>query len=142
MMISRIFTRTVAAVVLSAAASASPALAQSGSGRPGLYVYHTAPVVGGCPGLDWHITVGKDNSLVGFVAWDQGKHIAKLAGTINKQRTFEMNAEEVGTDKKAVVTGTAGGTTINVQINGSGTACDGVNLAIPRFAGGMAGGGG
>jgi hypothetical protein len=92
--------------------------------------------------LDWHITVGKDNSLVGFVAWDQGKHIAKLAGTINKQRTFEMNAEEVGTDKKAVVTGTAGGTTINVQINGSGTACDGVNLAIPRFAGGMAGGGG
>ncbi len=92
--------------------------------------------------MDWHITVGKDNSLTGFVAWDQGKHIAKLDGMINKQRTFEMNAEEVSTGKKAVVTGTAGGTTINVQISGSGTACDGVNLAIPRFAGGMAGGGG
>jgi hypothetical protein len=92
--------------------------------------------------LDWHITVGADDSLTGFVAWDQGKHIAKLAGSINKARTFEMNAEEVGTGKKAKVTGTAGGTTINVQISGSGSACDGVNLTIPRVVGGMAGGGG
>jgi hypothetical protein len=139
-MISRMFTRAVAAVVLSTAASLSPALAQSGAA--GLYSYHTNPVVGGCPGLDWHITVAPDDSLTGFVAWDQGKHIAKLAGSINKQRTFEMNAEEVGTGKKAKVVGTAGGTTINVQISGSGSACDGVNLTIPRVVGGMAGGGG
>jgi hypothetical protein len=139
-MMSRMFTGTIATVVLSAAVSLSPALAQSGA--PGLYSYHTDPVVGGCPGLDWHITVGKDDSLAGFVAWDQGKHIAKLAGTINKQRTFEMNAQEVGTGKTAKVVGTAGGTTINVQINGSGTACDGVNLTIPRVVGGLSGGGG
>jgi hypothetical protein len=139
-MMSRIFTTAVATVVLSAAASLSPALAQSGA--PGLYAYHTEPVVGGCPGLDWHITVGKDNSLVGFVAWDQGKHVAKLAGMMNKDRTFEMNAEEVGTGKKAVVKGSAGGTNINVQISGSGTACDNVTLNIPRVVGGLAGGGG
>jgi hypothetical protein len=139
-MMSTTFTRTVAAVVLSAAASLSPALAQSGAA--GLYSYHTSPVVGGCPGLDWHITVGTDDSLTGFVAWDQGKHIAKVAGSIQKNRAFEMNAEEVGTARKAKVVGTAGGNTINIQISGSGTPCDGVNLTIPRVVGGMSGGGG
>jgi hypothetical protein len=140
LMMSKVFTTTVATVVLSAAASLSPALAQSGT--PGLYAYHTGPVVGGCPGLDWHITVGKDGSLTGFVAWDRGTHIAKLAGMINKNRTFEMAAQEVGTDRKATVSGSAGGTNINVQISGSGTACDGVTLNIPRVVGGLSGGGG
>jgi hypothetical protein len=139
-MMSRMFTRTVATAFLSATVSFGPALAQSGAA--GLYSYHTNPVVGGCPGLDWHITVENDNSLMGFVAWDQGKHIAKLAGSINKERNFEMNAEEVGTGKKAMVKGSAGGTTINVQISNSGSACDGVNLTIPRVVGGMGGGGG
>jgi hypothetical protein len=139
-MMSGMFTRTVATVVLSAAVSLSPALAQSGA--PGLYAYHTNPAVGGCPGLDWHITVGKDDSITGFVAWDQGKHVAKLAGSIAKDRTFEMNAEEVGTGKKAVVKGSAGGTNISVQISGSGTACDSVILNIPRVVGGTGGGGG
>jgi hypothetical protein len=139
-MMSRIFTRTIATVVLSSAVSLSPALAQSGAA--GLYSFHTDPVVGGCPGLDWHITVGKDDSLMGFVAWDQGKHIAKVAGSINKARSFEMNAAEVGTSRTAKVSGTAGGNTINVQISGSGSACDGVNLTIPRVVGGLSGGGG
>jgi hypothetical protein len=139
-MMSKMLAWTVAMIALSAAASINPAMAQSGA--PGLYAYHTAPVVGGCPGLDWHITVGKDDSLVGFVAWDQGKHVAKLDGTINKNRTFEMNAEEVGTGKKAMVKGSAGGTNINIQISGSGTACDGVVLNIPRVTGGLGGGGG
>jgi hypothetical protein len=136
----KMLTKTVAAVVVSATVSLSPAFAQSGAA--GLYSYHTSPVVGGCPGLDWHITVGTDDSLVGFVAWDQGKHIAKVAGSINKNRSFEMAAEEVGTGKKAKIAGTAGGSTINIQISGSGTACDGVNLTIPRVVGGMSGGGG
>jgi hypothetical protein len=139
-MMSKMLAWTVAMIALSAAASINPAMAQSGA--PGLYAYHTAPVVGGCPGLDWHITVGKDDSLVGFVAWDQGKHVAKLDGTINKNRTFEMNAEEVGTGKKAMVKGSAGGTNINIQISGSGTACDSVVLNIPRVTGGLGGGGG
>jgi hypothetical protein len=140
-MTSRMFRTTIATVALSAAASLSPALAQSGSA--GLYAFHTDAVVGGCPGLDWHITVGKDDSLNGLVAWDQGKHVARLAGSINKDRSFAMNAEEVGAaGKKAMVKGTAGGTTINVVITGSGSACDGVNLTIPRAVGGMGGGGG
>jgi hypothetical protein len=137
----RMLSAKIATIALSTAALFSPALAQSGSA--GLYSYHTGPVVGGCPGLDWHITLGKDDSLIGFVAWDQGKHMARLAGLINKDRTFEMAAEEVGgAGRKATVKGSAGGNTINVMISGSGTACDGDNLTIPRVVGGLGGGGG
>jgi hypothetical protein len=93
--------------------------------------------------LDWHLTLGADNSLTGFVAWDRNQHMARLAGTLNKDRTFQMDAQEVGGQgRKAVVKGTAAGDTINAQISGSGTACDGDNLAIPRVTGGMGGGGG
>jgi hypothetical protein len=137
----RLFEAQIAIIALSAAASLSPALAQSG--KPGLYAFHSGPVVGGCPGMDWHITLGPDDSLVGFVAWDQGKHMAKLAGAIKKDRSFEMDAQEVGGQaRKATVKGTAGGDNINVQISGSGTPCDGTNIAIPRVVGGTGGGGG
>jgi hypothetical protein len=137
----KIFRARIAIIALSTAASFSPALAQSG--QPGLYAFHTGPVVGGCPGLDWHITLGPDNTLTGFVAWDQGKHMARLAGSMNKDRTFEMDAQEVGgAGKKATIKGSASGNYINAVINGSGTACDGDNLAIPRVVGGLGGGGG
>jgi hypothetical protein len=131
----------IAVIALSAAASLGPAFAQSGKAQ--LYAFHTGAVAGGCPGLDWHITVEPDNSLVGFVAWDKGQHIAKLQGKINKNRTFEMDAQEVGGQgRKAAVKGTASGDYVNAAISGSGTPCDGQDLAIPRVAGGMGGGGG
>jgi hypothetical protein len=137
----RMFSAMTAIIALSTAASFSSALAQSG--QPGLYAFHTGSVVGGCPGLDWHITLGPDNTLTGFVAWDQGKHMARLAGSMNKDRTFEMDAQEVGgAGKKATIKGSASGNYINAVINGSGTACDGDNLAIPRVVGGIGGGGG
>jgi hypothetical protein len=120
----------------------SSALAQQGQ----LYAFHTSPS-GGCPGLDWHITVQGDK-LNGFVAWDQMKHMARLDGMlipsgVGKPRTFKMDAQEVGgSGRKATVQGTAAGDVINASIDGSGTACDGKILPIPRVAGGMSGGGG
>ncbi len=138
---SRIFSATTVAVVLSTAALLSPASAQQK--KPMFYAFHSSPVVGGCPGLDWHITLEPDNSLQGFVAWDRGQHMARLDGKLNKDRSFTMDAQEVGgKERKAVVKGTAGGQYVNVQISGSGTACDDVNLAIPRLDAGLAGGGG
>ena len=134
----------VALGVLTAAASLSPAVAQQPAGQ--LYAFHTGPS-GGCPGLDWHITVEGDK-LTGFVAWDQMKHMARLNGNlipsgVGKERTFKMNAQEVGgSGRKATVQGSAGGDYINASISGSGTACDGKILAIPRVAGGIQGGGG
>ena len=120
-----------ATIAVTTALSLSPALAQSG--QPGLRAYHTGPAVGGCPGLDWHINVGADNSLTGFVAWDGGQHIARLVGSIKKDRTFEMEAQEVGgAGRKATVKGSAGGTNISISINGIGNPCDGVILNVPR----------
>jgi hypothetical protein len=108
-----------------------------------LYAYHSPPVVGGCPGLDWHVTLEPDNSLIGFVAWDQGKHMARLEGTLKKDRSFEMDAKEIGGQgRSATVVGKAGGGYINMTINGSGTPCDGQNLPIPTILGGTGGGGG
>ncbi len=130
----------IIAIALAATASWNPAFAQQEKG--GLYVYHTRPA-GGCPGLDWHITVEPSGMLVGFVAWDQMKHMARLSGMINKDRSFKMNAQEVGgTGRKATVTGSAAGDYIQASINGSGTACDNKMLQIPRDVGGLEGGGG
>jgi hypothetical protein len=127
----RMLSAKIATIAVSTALSMSPALAQSG--QPGLYAYHTDPAVGGCPGLDWHITVGADNSLTGFVAWDHEQHIAKLVGSIKKDRTFEMEAQEVGgSGRKATVKGSAGGTNISISISGIGNPCDGVILNVPR----------
>jgi hypothetical protein len=135
------FSTELTVMALSTAALVSPAFAQSG--QPGLYAFHTGPTRGGCPGLDWHVTLEPGNTLNGFVAWDQGKHIAKVAGSINTDRTFQMEAQEVGgAGRKATVKGSAAGSNINVVISGTGTACDGVNLTIPRVVGGLGGGGG
>ena len=129
-----------ALVAMLAAASMSPAMAQQKTAQ--LYAYHTSAVIGGCPGLDWHITLEPDNRLVGFVAWAQDAHMARLNGSIKKDRSFEMQASEVGgAARKATVKGTAGGDYINVSIYNSGTACDGEILTIPRTAGGGGGGG-
>jgi hypothetical protein len=137
----RMFHRQIVVVALPALLAASPAIAQPKKAQ--LYSYHTGPAVGGCPGLDWHITVEPDNKLIGFVAWDRGLHIARLDGSLSADRTFEMAANEVdGAGRKATIKGTAGGDYINVAIYGSGTACDGINLPIPRTAGGTDGGGG
>lgn len=138
---SKVFSATAVAVALSTAAFFSPVQAQQKKAM--LYAFHSSPVIGGCPGLDWHITLEPDDSLEGFVAWDKGQHMARLVGKLNKDRSFAMNAQEVGGQaRKANVTGTAGGDYINAMIHGSATACDDVNLAIPRMNAGLAGGGG
>lgn len=138
---SKMFSAAIVAAALSAAALLSPASAQQK--KASFYAFHSSPVVGGCPGLDWHITRQPDNTVEGFVAWDRGQHMARLNGKVNKDNTFNLAAQEVGGQaRKATVTGNASGDYINAQIHGSGTACDDVNLAIPRMEGGLSGGGG
>jgi hypothetical protein len=135
-----LFIAKASVVALATAAALSPVYAQQG--KTSLFVYHTR-ASGGCPGLDWHIVTEPNGSLTGFVAWDQMKHMARLQGMINKDRTFKMNAEEVGgAARKATVSGTAAGDYITAMIDGSGTACDKQVLQIPRAVGGLDGGGG
>ena len=136
-----------AIIALSAAAVLNPAMAQRKEkdltlARNQLYAVSTRPA-GGCPGLDWHLTVGADNSLTGFVAWDHQTHMAKLEGKINRDRTFQMDAQEVGgSGRTATIKGTAGGTNVAIAISGTGTPCDDVVLNVPRVSSGLGGGGG
>ncbi|WP_428490852.1 hypothetical protein [Rhodopila sp.] len=131
--------RGAAVLCVGATALLSPALAQPG--KESLYVYHTNPDAG-CPGLDWHIVTEPNGSLMGFVAWDQMKHMARLEGMLSKSGTFKMDAHEVGGSRTAVVSGKAAGNNIYATIEGSGTKCDGKTLNIPRAVGGLGGGGG
>jgi hypothetical protein len=136
-----------AIIALSAAAVLNPAMAQRKEkdltlAKGGLYAVSTRPA-SGCPGLDWHINVSPDNSLSGFVAWDHQQHMAKLEGKIDRDRTFTMQAQEVGgSGRTATIKGTAGGNNVAIAISGTGTPCDDVVLNVPRVTGGLGGGGG
>ena len=137
-----IFAAGIAAFGLAAAATPlNPALAQAPL-KGGLYAFHSRPI-GKCPGLDWHVMVEPNGALDGYVAWDRMPHLARLSGTLTKDRTFEMAAQEVGgAARKATVKGTAAGDYITASITGSGSACDDQVLQIPRAEGGLEGGGG
>jgi hypothetical protein len=67
----KVFSTKLTIIALSMTALIGPAFAQSG--QPGLYAFHTGPTRGGCPGLDWHITVEPDNTWVrGLWAHERG----------------------------------------------------------------------
>jgi hypothetical protein len=118
----------------------SPALAQQPKGR--LYAFHSAPT-GACPGMDWHVVLGPDQSLVGFIAWDGMKHIAKVSGQLETGRMFHMTAvEEGGAERKGTVKGQVEDSFIVASLEGTKTGCDDQQISVPYFASGLAGGGG
>ena len=135
--------RTLAAGALIFAAACGMAAAQVAptqilpEGR--LYVFHSNPQ-GECPGLDWHILVGNNNSLSGMIGWDNMQHIAHASGTISPNHTFQMTAKEVGGEsREAQITGS-----INqlgwfiANIDGPGVKCK--RVSVPFYQGGFGGG--
>ena len=97
-------TKRIALSGLALAASIGVATAQAPEGR--LYVFHSK-AMGGCPSLDWHVMAGAGGTLMGMIAWDDMKAMAKATGTLNTSaRTFTMTATEVGGQgRTATVTG-------------------------------------
>jgi hypothetical protein len=110
---------------------------------PGVYVLHSK-ASGGCPALDWHITVGSGNTLAGVIGWDDMKAIARVSGKLDPNtRHFQMTAKEVGgAERTATVDGQLrldGYMTANIK--GPNVNCS--NVTIPYVvAGGGEGGGG
>lgn len=142
----RMMGAKIAVIALSAVVSfsftANAQIQKRPSPKAQLYAFKTRPA-SGCLGLDWHVTVEPDRTISGFVGWDRMQHMARLEGTIAKDNTFKVNAQEVGgTGRQAVVTGRAGGTYLEIAISGTGTPCDDVILNVPRVVGGLSGGGG
>jgi hypothetical protein len=86
------------------------------------------------PQLDWHVLMGKDNTLSGMVAWNNMKNIANVTGQVAPNRTFTMNGKEVGGRKvTAVITGTIRGDGwLSANIEGPNIKCQGI--AVPWAA--------
>ena len=136
----RNFLTGLSVISLATIAAAGPAPAQPSQSR--LFAFHSAPT-GACPGMDWHVVMGADQSLSGFFAWDGMKHFAKVSGKVETGRVFHMTAvEEGGQGRKGTAKGQVEDTFIVITLDGTKTGCDGQQISVPYFAGGMSGGGG
>lgn len=69
-----------------------------------VYSFSTARS-GTCPNLEWHITLRDGSVLGGMISWDHERRMARVAGTLNQDRTFQMTATEVTGRGKATITG-------------------------------------
>jgi hypothetical protein len=138
----RLTTLLAGLSVASLATIAAPGSAPAQQPKGRLFAFHSAPT-GACPGMDWHVVLQPDQSLVGFIAWDGMRHIAKVSGKLETGRAFQMTAaEEGGAQRKGTVKGQVEDTFIVASFDGTQTDCDNKQISVPYFAGGMAGGGG
>lgn len=123
---------TIVAGALALAASLGTASAQNmPEGR--VYMFHSQ-ARGGCPALDWDISVRANNTLSGMIAWDDMKSMAYATGGFDvKTRTFKMSAQEIrGSGRTATVDGTIrqDGWLI-ANIHGPNVTC--VGVAVPWY---------
>ncbi len=107
-----------------------------------VYTFHSG-TTGPCPGADWHVVVGSNNTLSGVITWDNMKAMARASGTVNPaNRTFQMNAvrvDEGGKGRTATIDGTVrqdGWLVANVK--GPNISCQGINVPwfVPPPSGG------
>ena len=85
------------------------------------------PSAGGCPGLEWRFVVSPQRSIDGFLSRGGQQPIAKLAGVLNPDDSFQITATELAGGRTADVTGqfTSQVTTISIHGSAAGSACDG-----------------
>ena len=132
--------KMIAASALAIAATCGVAMAQSAVPPGRVFAFHSQ-AAGQCPALDWHVTVGPNNTLNGVLAWDDMKAMAAVTGSVTPARTFTMTAQEVGGQgRTATITGQvrADGWMV-ASIKGPSIECNGIT--VPWYAPAPAGGG-
>ena len=106
----------------------------------------STPEAGACPVLQWHFVVDPERSLAGYIVRDGQERVANLSGRINPDDSFRMTATAVSGQQTAAISGrfTSDASTIAIQGNGAGPACNGqtFTLHIARFLARQGGGGG
>jgi hypothetical protein len=96
------------------------------------YIFHSAPT-GSCPALDWHVVMSDDHTLLGMIAWDNMKAMARVEGPITAEKTFHLDAKEIGgAGKTAVVDGKLIPGWLLASIKGPGIDCKDIQIAVWR----------
>jgi hypothetical protein len=133
--------KMIVASALAIATTCGAAMAQSAVPPGRVFAFHSQ-AAGACPGLDWHLVVGPNNSLSGMLAWDDMKAMAHVTGSVTPARTFTMTAKEVGGQgRTANITGqvrTDGW--LVASIKGPKIECN--NITVSWYTPAQAGGGG
>ncbi len=133
--------KMIVATALAIATTCGVAMAQYAA-PPGRVYAFTSSASGQCPALDWHVTVGPNNTLNGVLAWNDAKAMAHVTGAMTANRTFSMTAAEVGGQgRTATITGQVRGDGwLIASIKGPNIDCNGIT--VPWYAPSQAGGNG
>jgi hypothetical protein len=109
----------------------------------------STPPSGACPSLTWRFVVDPQRVITGSLARGQQPPVANLSGRPNPDDSFQITATGVTGGRTSNVTGrfTSQVSTIAIQGDAAGSACDGQTFAMRLggyFAtqGGGGGGGG
>ena len=89
-------------LIVTSAVALAASIGAASAQMPGVYVLHSKPQ-GGCPALDWHVTVGPSHELSGVIGWNDMKSGRGVSGQLNPStRTFMMTTTEVATSSLAM----------------------------------------
>jgi hypothetical protein len=107
------------------------------------------PQAGGCPALNWYFFVNAQHAFNGTLLDDRQQPIAGLSGVLNPDDSFRITATANSGGRTATITGrfTSQVSTLSIQGDAAGTACDGQTFQLrlsgyfARQGGGGGGGG-
>lgn len=125
---NRIIAAFAVGTLLAAAMDGSASAQTAGQ----IFAFHSQPA-GDCPELDWYLVVRENGKLMGVVAWNDLRSVARLSGTIDAKKSFHMDATAFGASGRAVAVdgqfGRDGWLTANIK--GSDVDCK--NIRVPLF---------
>ncbi len=116
---------------------------------PGVWYGIATPPAGDCPALAWRFVVDAQQHIGGTLGRIGERPFGILSGTLASDGSFSMTATADSGGRTATATGrfTSGASTLAIQGNGAGEACDGASFTLylggyfMRAAGGGGGGG-
>jgi hypothetical protein len=110
-----------------------------------LYTIRTPPTAD-CPELAWQFFVDPERNINGSLSRDTLQPVASLSGRLNPDDSFRMTVTDLAGGRTASATGqfTAQVSTIAIQGDGAGKACDGkvFSMRLGNYFARQGGGGG
>jgi hypothetical protein len=83
--------------------------------------------------LDWYLVVRENGNLLGMLAWDDMKFVARISGTIDANKSFHVEAKEIGVASRAGVVDGQFGHDGWITANIKGPHVDCKDIRVPWF---------